>query len=119
MPVLVALVAPACIDRDASPGGSVSGRDVVSAGLVALCDAATDDGLLKQLNLDVLMHTRAEDARVRVFALRCARALWTAHGSKLIGALGRRDSCLPYLSGSGLLMPFSFFFLFTFLSHFL
>jgi U3 small nucleolar RNA-associated protein 10 len=87
LPVFVALVAPAGIDQDASPGGSVSGRDVVSAGLVALCDAATDDGLLKQLNLDVLMNTRAEDARVRIFALRCARALWTAQGSKLIGAL--------------------------------
>jgi len=61
---------------------------VVSASLVALCGAATDDGLLKKLNLDVLLHTRAEDARVRIVALGCARALWTAHGSKLIGACG-------------------------------
>jgi U3 small nucleolar RNA-associated protein 10 len=105
-PVLVALVAPAGalaslgagMDQDASPlprGSGDGGRERVSAGLVALCGAATDDTLLKQLNLDVLMHTRADDARVRVFALRCARAIWTAHGSKLIGAL-ERPSLPPY-----------------------
>ena len=87
------------MDQDAPPprgsGDGDGGRERVSAGLVALCGAATDDTLLKQLNLDVLMHTRADDARVRVFALQCARAIWTAHGSKLIGALGRPDKCLP------------------------
>ena len=54
--------------------------------LVALADTATDDGLLKRLNMDVLMHTRSDDARVRIFALRCARAMWLAHGTKLVGA---------------------------------
>jgi U3 small nucleolar RNA-associated protein 10 len=77
-----------------APGGS--GREIVSAGLVALCDIATDDALLKRLNLDVLMHTRADEVRVRIFALRCALALWTAHGSKLIGACGLMAS--KYLS---------------------
>ena len=86
MPVLVALVAPAGAAADQGASSSSSPGVVVSAGLVALCGAATDDGLLKRLNLDVLMHTRAEDARVRIVALRCARALWAAHGSKLIGA---------------------------------
>jgi len=88
LPVLVALVAPAGVaaaNQDASSPSSSPGV-VVSASLVALCGAATDDGLLKKLNLDVLLHTRAEDVRVRIVALRCARALWTAHGSKLIGA---------------------------------
>jgi len=91
MPVLVALVAPAgaaAANQGASSSPSPSPVVVVSAGLVALCGAATDDGLLKKLNLDVLLHTRAEDARVRIVALGCARALWTAHGSKLIGACG-------------------------------
>jgi len=88
MPVLVALVAPAGAVADQDASSSSSPGVVVSAGLVALCGAATDDGLLKRLNLDVLMHTRAEDARVRIVALRCARTLWTAHGSKLIGAWG-------------------------------
>lgn len=103
MPVLVALIAHGGASKDAPPplpsppsGGSSrdgSAREIVSAALVALCDAETttaDDKnaslLLKQLNLDVLMHTRSDDARVRLFALQCARALWTAHGGKLIGA---------------------------------
>jgi hypothetical protein len=94
MPVLVALIphANTDVDQDALPStsgsNSDSSRDILSAGLVALCDAATDDTLLKRLNLDVLMHTRTdsnEDARVRIFALQCAHALWTAHGAKLIG----------------------------------
>jgi U3 small nucleolar RNA-associated protein 10 len=100
MPVLVSLIPHAStgtvVDQDAllpsssssSKGSScsISSRDIVSAGLVALCNVATDDTLLKRLNLDVLMHTRTEDdAPVRIFALQCARALWTAHGLKLIG----------------------------------
>jgi U3 small nucleolar RNA-associated protein 10 len=97
MPVLVSLIPHASIgtvvDQDAllpssssSKGSNSSSRDIVSAGLVALCNVATDDTLLKRLNLDVLMHTRTEDdAPVRIFALQCARALWTAHGLKLIG----------------------------------
>ncbi|KAH9054895.1 hypothetical protein EDB87DRAFT_1644309 [Lactarius vividus] len=68
MPILVPLVARPSAAND----------DALSEALVALCDAATDDALLKRLNLDVLMHTRSDDARVRIFALRCASALWLA-----------------------------------------
>ena len=83
MPVLVPLVAH---PGTTSASGATEKDEALSAALVALCDAATDDdALLKRLNLDVLMHTRSDDARVRIFALRCARALWLAHGSKLIG----------------------------------
>jgi len=90
MPLLVALVAHAGEDAPAPPSedsntSNTSNRAATSAAFVALADSTTDDTLLKRLNLDVLMHTRAEDARVRVFALQCARALWTAHGNKLIG----------------------------------
>jgi len=105
MPVVVALVAPAGAGQDAPLGG----REIVSSGLVALGDTATDDGLLKRLNLDVLMHTRSDDTLVRIFALQCARALWTAHGSKLVGAWPQCDGyskymltgwppCYPYLA---------------------
>ena len=81
MPVFVPLVA-----HPSTTSGATEKDEALSAALVALCDAATDDdALLKRLNLDVLMHTRSDDARVRIFALRCARALWVAHGSKLIG----------------------------------
>ena len=87
MPVLVALVAPVGASKD--DDAPLDGREIVSASLVALGDIATDDGLLKRLNLDVLMHTRSDDMFVRIFALQCARALWTAHGSsKLVGTLG-------------------------------
>ncbi|KAI9454082.1 hypothetical protein F5148DRAFT_1378333 [Russula earlei] len=86
VPVLVALVAHAGGEdapwSDSDIGGS---RGAVTAALVALGDVATDDTLLKRLNLDVLLHTREDDAHVRIFALQCARALWTAHGSKLVG----------------------------------
>ena len=62
MPVLVALVTPAGASQDALPLG---GREIVSASLVTVGDTATDDGLLKRLNLDVLMHTRSDDTIVR------------------------------------------------------
>lgn len=61
------------------------GRAAVSECLVALGDAVGDDTLMKKINLDVLMHTRAEDAHIRLYALTCSEALWRAHGGKLMG----------------------------------
>lgn len=46
----------------------------------------TSSDLLKRLNLDLLMHTRSEDARVRILALECTTEMWKADGGKLIGA---------------------------------
>ena len=46
----------------------------------------TSSDLLKRLNLDLLMCTHSEDARVRILALAYARELWHADGAKLIGA---------------------------------
>jgi len=52
----------------------------------ALIENATDDTLLKSINLGILMHTRSEDARVRLFALSCSEAIWkTSGGGKLLG----------------------------------
>ncbi|KAJ7222324.1 hypothetical protein GGX14DRAFT_663256 [Mycena pura] len=65
-------------------GGNAESKELVTECLVALTDSATDDGLLKTLNLDLLMHTRSDDVRLRVFALSCATAIWTAHGGKLL-----------------------------------
>ncbi|KAF7307826.1 U3 small nucleolar RNA-associated protein 10 [Mycena kentingensis (nom. inval.)] len=59
-------------------------KELVSECLVAFVDNATDDALLKSVNLDLLMHTRSEDVRLRIFALVCATALWTAHGGKFL-----------------------------------
>ena len=62
-----------------------SGRDDVSACLSALLAVVDDDALAKKLNLDVLMHSRSEDARVRLFSMSCAETLWRAQGEKLLG----------------------------------
>ncbi|KDQ24027.1 hypothetical protein PLEOSDRAFT_1068022 [Pleurotus ostreatus PC15] len=53
--------------------------------LVALGDSITDDTLLKTLNIDVLMHTRSDAAKVRIFALQCSELLWRNDGGKLLG----------------------------------
>ncbi|KIP06398.1 hypothetical protein PHLGIDRAFT_128310 [Phlebiopsis gigantea 11061_1 CR5-6] len=63
-------------------------RAVVSECIIVLGEAVNDDALIKKINLDVLMHTRAEDARVRLYALTCSEALWRAHGGKLMGFAG-------------------------------
>ncbi|KAJ8583913.1 hypothetical protein M405DRAFT_936925 [Rhizopogon salebrosus TDB-379] len=61
------------------------GKQALTNCLIAMTSVAMDDALLKSINLDLLMHTRAEDARVRIFALSCAEALWREQGGKLIG----------------------------------
>ncbi|KAF5392137.1 hypothetical protein D9757_003220 [Collybiopsis confluens] len=53
--------------------------------LVAGAENVTDDSVLKSINLDILMHSRSEDAKIRMFALNCAETLWKACGSKLLG----------------------------------
>jgi U3 small nucleolar RNA-associated protein 10 len=110
MPVLVALIPPAGAGQDVTSSDTSGGRETISDSLVALGDIAMDDALLKRLNLDVLMHTRADDALVRIFALQCARALWTAHGNKLAGAWASPPSrvmkYLEYLLTGG---PLAFF----------
>ena len=62
-----------------------SGRTLLSDCLSALVDCLEDDASVKAVNLAVLMHTRSEDARVRIFALQCSVAMWQAHGTKLRG----------------------------------
>ncbi|TBU55148.1 armadillo-type protein [Dichomitus squalens] len=60
-------------------------KTAVSDCLIALLSLIDDDIMSKSLNLDVLMHSRSEDARVRLFSLSCAESLWRAHGDKLLG----------------------------------
>jgi U3 small nucleolar RNA-associated protein 10 len=71
------------------------GKQALTNCLIAMTSVAMDDALLKSINLDLLMHTRAEDARVRIFALSCAEALWREQGGKLIGSY----SCGPCRQG--------------------
>ncbi|OCH90866.1 hypothetical protein OBBRIDRAFT_729952 [Obba rivulosa] len=65
--------------------GADDGKAALTGCVVALAGVAGDDAILKSLNLDILMHTRSDDARLRVFSLSCSEALWRAHGSKLLG----------------------------------
>ncbi|KAJ7607399.1 hypothetical protein FB45DRAFT_1135460 [Roridomyces roridus] len=82
------LAAPALVQQVAVcvrlPNSDAESKTLVTECLVALTDSASEDVLLKAINLDLLMHTRSDDVRVRVFALSCATALWNAHGGKLL-----------------------------------
>lgn len=53
--------------------------------LAGLVENITDESLIKTVNLNVLMHTRSEDSRIRTFALSCSEVLWRSHGGKLLG----------------------------------
>jgi U3 small nucleolar RNA-associated protein 10 len=66
-------------------GRASDGKTKLSDCLCAMTACVNDDTLLKSINLDILMHTRSEDLRLRLFALTCAEALWRAHGGKLVG----------------------------------
>ncbi|KAL1745319.1 armadillo-type protein [Schizophyllum fasciatum] len=71
---------PVCVSIDAKDG-----RRRLRDALMALVETSNDDVLLKSINLDLLMHTRSEEAPVRLVALECAEALWRNHGGKLLG----------------------------------
>ncbi|KAH6904492.1 hypothetical protein BKA70DRAFT_1373519 [Coprinopsis sp. MPI-PUGE-AT-0042] len=77
---LTAQIAPAAM-LELTP----SGKDLLTDCLISLVEAAHDDTLVKTINLSILMHTRSEEARVRLYALSCAEAIWRASGVKLLG----------------------------------
>jgi len=62
-------------------------RSLFKQCLEAFVENVSDDALLKSTNLNLLMHTRSDNVRVRQFALACVEALWRSHGGKLIGTL--------------------------------
>ena len=61
------------------------GKPLLQECFGALLESITDDTLLKIVNMNILMHTRSEDPRVRLFALACSESLWRSQGGKLIG----------------------------------
>ena len=61
------------------------GKPLLQECFGALLETITDDTLLKIVNMNILMHTRSEDPRVRIFALACSESLWRSQGGKLIG----------------------------------
>ena len=60
-------------------------KQVLIGSLNALVDCLEDDSLVKAVNLALLMHTRSEDARVRLLALQSSVSMWQTHGIKLRG----------------------------------
>ena len=85
VPALVKQI-PVCVQFHSSQG-----RTALVDCLVATMEAVNDDALLKKMNIDVLMHTRSEEASVRLLSLTCSAALWKAHGGKLLGKRPLRD----------------------------
>jgi len=73
---------PRCIALDRDP---TRNRTLLEECLVSLTDNATDDTLLKTINLNLLMHTRSESTKLKIYALHCSTALWKSHGGKLLG----------------------------------
>ena len=67
-------------------------KPAVSECLIAILSLIDDDVMAKSVNLDVLMHSRSEEARVRLFSVSCAEQLWRAHGDKLLGPCLSLDS---------------------------
>ncbi|KAH9921142.1 uncharacterized protein B0H18DRAFT_1086220 [Fomitopsis serialis] len=71
---------PVCVQLRAPEG-----RTALLDCLVAAMEVVNDDALLKAMNIDILMHTRSEEASLRLFSLSCSTGLWKAHGGKLLG----------------------------------
>lgn len=63
----------------------VDGKSYLQDCFAALVENVVDDTILKSVNLNILMHTRSEDPRVRITALASSQALWRISGGKLIG----------------------------------
>jgi U3 small nucleolar RNA-associated protein 10 len=96
VPIAVHLPSPPPVTTAPSETPPKTPRERVVSCLLsvaALLPNASSD-LLKRLNLDLLMHTRSEDARVRLLALACATETWKAEGGKLVGASSPLDPCL-------------------------
>lgn len=55
---------------------------------------SVSDTHLKTLNIDLLMHTRSEEARIQICALRCLSRVWLVDGHKLAG--WKRET-MPFL----------------------
>ncbi|KAI0031465.1 hypothetical protein K488DRAFT_52013 [Vararia minispora EC-137] len=71
-----------------TPLASTLSLEPFAHALDALVSTLSDDAQLKSFNLSLLMHTRDEEARVRLGALRAAAKLWDVHGDKLMGFSG-------------------------------
>ena len=61
-------------------------------------DGQGGGALLKSLNLGILMQTRSEDARQRIFSIQCATELWKTNGMKLVGFVTETSTFIAELA---------------------
>jgi U3 small nucleolar RNA-associated protein 10 len=83
-------------------------RRSLSNTLCALAGAVSEDydergggsggALLKSLNLGILMQTRSEDAKQRIFSVQCATELWRTNGIKLVGFVTETSTFIAELA---------------------
>lgn len=88
--------------------GEADRRSLLSSTLCALAGAVSEDydergggsggALLKSLNLGILMQTRSEDARQRIFSVQCATELWRTNGIKLVGFVTETSTFIAELA---------------------
>ena len=73
---------PVCIALRVS-----GGKEALTSCLLAMVEHIDEDALLRTVNHDLLMHSRSEDTRVKLYALSCASEIWEQHARKLAGTL--------------------------------
>ena len=88
--------------------GEADRGSLLSAALCALAGAVSEDydergggsggALLKSFNLGILMQTRSEDAKQRIFSVQCATGLWKTNGIKLVGFVAETSTFIAELA---------------------
>jgi len=69
-------------------------KDAVSSCVSSMAGIVLDEALLKHINLDILMQTRDDEVRTKLYALSCARHVWEDHGKRLAGL---QTETLPFV----------------------
>jgi len=99
---------PIVCDSFTGIDGEAGRRSLLSDALSALAGAVSEDydergggsggALLKSLNLGILMQTRSEDAKQRIFSVQCATELWKTNGIKLVGFVAETSTFIAELA---------------------
>ena len=88
--------------------GEADRESLLSDALCAIAGAVSEDydergggsggALLKSLNLGILMQTRSEDPKQRIFSVQCATELWKTNGIKLVGFVAETSTFIAELA---------------------
>lgn len=81
--------------HDTADAANATLADCISGLATSITD---DDDLLKTINLQILMQSRSEDPKQRIFALVCATRLWHSVGEKLVGFVGETGTFIAELA---------------------